>query len=159
MKSSTHRFASAAHVLDVSVFVLLLAVIVFTSIPYGTVEPWWEAVFECAVFAITAIWIFEVLLAGNWQVRRLFILLPLVLITVYIFAQAIALPAWLATGIGRLSAQHTLSIDRYQTYLTARKTLVLTLFLGLLLLHTSSPARFRWLIRVVIGLGLASALF
>src|SRR5207302_1278068 len=40
-----------------------------------------------------------------------------------------------------------------------RKALALTLFLGLLLLHTSTPRRFRWLVRVVIGLGLASALF
>src|SRR2546423_5666873 len=65
-----------ATLLDRVVFFCLLGVIVLTAIPYGTVDAWWEAVFECAVFAITAIWIFEVLVTGHWQIRRLFILLP-----------------------------------------------------------------------------------
>lgn len=150
----------SAGIIDKVLFVCLLSVIVLTAIPYGTVDAWWEAVFECTVFALTALWIFEVLLVGTWQVSRLLVLLPLILITAFIFFQAFEWPAiLLRTGIGRLTSQHTLSIDRYQTFLTARKTLALTLFLGLLLLHTSSPKRLRWLVRVIIGLGLASALF
>jgi O-antigen ligase len=148
----------SAKVLGKVIFSCLLALIVLTVIPYGTVDAWWEAVFECSVFALTAIWIFAVLLRGSWQVSRLFILLPLILITTFAFAQAVEW-SWLPIGVGRLTAQHRLSIDRYQTYLTARKTLALTLFLGLLLLHTSTPRQFRWLVRVVIGIGLASALF
>ena len=150
----------SARLLDVIVFSCLLGLIVLTVIPYGMVDVWWEAIFECVVFAITAIWILEILFRGRWEVRRLIILLPLVLITAFAFAQTIELPgAWLAIEKGRLTAQHTLSIDRYQTFLTARKALALTVFLGLLLLHTSTPTRFRRLIRTVIGLGLASALF
>lgn len=150
----------SAKLLDKVVFSCLLGLIVLTSIPYGTVEPWWEAVFECAIFGLTALWIFEVLLRGSWQVKGLSILLPLIIITTYAFAQTVELPgSWLATGNGQSVSYHTLSIDPYQTYLTAVKTLALTLFLGLLLLHTSTPKRLRWLVRVVIGLGLASALF
>jgi O-antigen ligase len=146
-------------VLEKVVFISLLGLIVIAVIPYGTVDAWWEAFFECAVFTLTGLWIFEVLLRGRWQVKGLFILLPLIVITVYAFAQTVVWPgAWLATGSGRI-AQQALSIDRYQTYLTARKALALTLFLGLLILHTSTPRRFRWLVQVVIGLGLASALF
>jgi len=52
-----------------------------------------------------------------------------------------------------------ITIDRYQTFLTARKTLALTLFLSLLLLHVTTPARLRWLVRLLMGIGLASALF
>lgn len=149
-----------AQLFDGIVFCCLLGLIVLAAIPYGTVDIWWEAVFECAVFAITALWIFEVALRGDWGVRRLPILLPLIVITVYAFAQTVEWPAaWLAIGNGRLTAQHTLTIDRYQTYITARKALALTLFTGLLLLHTSTPKRLRWLVRVVIGLGLASAIF
>jgi O-antigen ligase len=149
-----------AKIIDKVLFVCLLAVIVLTAIPYGTVDAWWEAVFESIVFALTAVWIFEVLLVGNWQVKRLGVLLPLILITAFAFFQAVEWPVTLLPAeIGRLTAQRTLSIDRYQTYLTARKILALTLFLGLLLLHTSSPKRLRWLVRVVVGLGLASALF
>src|SRR6266480_511176 len=142
------------------VFFCLLALIVVTAIPYGTVEPWWEAVFECAVFSLVALWIVEVLLRGSWQLKNLAMLLPLLIIVAYAFAQTFEWPApWLVFGRGRLTAQHMLTIDRYQTYLTARKALALTLFLGLLMLHTSTPKRLPWLVRVVIGLGLASALF
>jgi len=146
------------NVFNTAVFALLLGIIVLTAIPYGTVEPWWEAVFECAIFAVTAIWIVEVLLRGSWEARRLFVLLPLILITGYVFAQTLEWPSFLA-GNRWLTAQHTLTIDRYQTLLTARKTLALTLFVGLLLLHTSTPKRLVWLVRVLIGLGLGSALF
>lgn len=156
----THPSVRFGKLLDSIVFVCLLGLTILSVIPYGLVDAWWEAAFECAVFAITAIWIFELVFLGVPRVRNLFILLPLILITAYAFAQTVELPvSWLPSGIGRLTAQHTLSIDRYQTYLTARKTLALTLFFGLLLLHTSTPKRLRWLIRAVIGLGLASALF
>jgi O-antigen ligase len=149
----------AAKLLDRVNFLCLLGLIVFTSIPYGTVEPWWDSVFEVAVFALTAIWILEVLLRGSWQVNRLFILVPLILLTCFVFAQTIELPTWLATGNGGNLSRHTLSIDPYQTHLTAVKTLALTLFLGLLLLHTSTAKRLRCLVWVVIVLGLGSALF
>lgn len=145
--------------LDQIVFSCLLGLMVLSVIPYGSVDALWEAVFECGVFTLTALWILEALLVGSWQVRRLFVLLPLILITIYAFAQQVELPGWLAAASGRRVAYPTLSIDRYQTYITARKALALTSFLGLLLLHTSTPKRLRWLVRVVIGLGLASALF
>ena len=159
LKSDRRFLARCATLLDTTIFVCLMAVIAFTVIPYGTVDAWWEAFFECAVFGITAAWICEVLFRGQWGIGKLSILLPAILITAYIFAQSVVWPNWLPIGTARLSAQHALTIDRYQTYLTARKALALTLFLGLLLLHTSSPRRFRSLVHVVIGVGLGSALF
>src|SRR5882724_12330716 len=157
---SAHPSVRFGKLIDGIVFVCLLGLTILSVIPYGLVDAWWEALFECVVFAVTAIWIFELVFLGVPRVRSLFVVLPLVLITAYAFAQTVELPvAWLPAKIGRLTAQHTLSIDRYQTYLTARKALALTLFLGLLLLHTSTPKRLRWLVRVVIGLGFASALF
>jgi O-antigen ligase len=153
----TERFAG---VLDVVIFVCLLAVIVITLIPYGTVDPWWEAAFECAVLALTALWICEVLLRGNWQAKRLFILLPMAILTAYAFFQTVQLPEFIfSSPNGPLGPRRTLTIDRYQTHLTAVKMLVLTLFTGMLLLHTSSSKRFIWLVRVVIGVGLFSAVF
>ncbi|HMG74655.1 MAG TPA: O-antigen ligase family protein [Pyrinomonadaceae bacterium] len=149
-----------ARVFDASIFIFLLGIMVFAAVPYGTVEPWWEGVFECAIFAVTALWIIEGLLRGSWEIRKLFVVLPLILITAFAFAQAVEWPAALSVlGNRWLTAQHTITIDRYQTILTARKALALTLFLALLLLHISTPKRLSWLVRVVIGLGLGSALF
>lgn len=138
--------------LDRIIFGCLLALIVIVVIPYGSVDAWWEAVFECAIFALTALWILESLLRDDWQVRKLFIVLPAILITVYAFVQAVEWGS--QVGVPRM-----LTIDHYQTYLTARKALALTLFLGLLLVHTSTEKRLHWLVRLIIALGFASALF
>jgi len=149
--------AGVGKILNRVIFVILLGLIVSTNIPYGTVDAWWEGFFECVVFALTALWFLEVLLKGSWELKRLSILLPLGLLTVYAFAQAVTLPAWFPGA--QLTPQHTLSIDQYQTYLTARKALALLLFLGLLILHTNGSKRLNWLIRIVIGLSVASAIF
>ncbi len=156
-KPNSNRIEGWAAKLNSTVFLLLLTVIVLSIIPYGAVDEWWESVFECAVFVLTALWILEVLFRGEWRVKKLSILLPLILITAYAFSQTIVWPA--SIGVGRLSLQPTITIDRYQTYLTARKCLALTLFLGLLLSHTTTSRRFHWLVRALLGLGLASALF
>ncbi|HYX30107.1 MAG TPA: O-antigen ligase family protein [Pyrinomonadaceae bacterium] len=150
----------SARVLHAVVFVCLLALMIVAILPYGTVDAWWEAVFECGVFAVTAIWVLEVLLAAKWNLRELSPLIPLILITAYAFAQTVAIQSsWPFIGNAAMNSGHMLSIDRFQTLLTARKMLALMLFLGLLLLHVSSPKRLRWLVRTVIGIGFGSALF
>jgi putative inorganic carbon (hco3(-)) transporter len=141
-------------ILDKAGFVGLLVIIVATAIPYGTVDAWWEAVFECAVFALTALFAIEVVLGAFRPSKKLFVLLPLLILAVYAFVQAMPFPTWLG-GAGN----RTLSIDHYQTFITARKMLALFLFLGLLLVRTSTPKRLRWVVAVVVGLGMASAVF
>jgi O-antigen ligase len=146
--------------LEKVVFCGLLAVAVISTIPYGSVDAWWEAFFECAVFLLFALWIFEVLLRGSWQVKELLVIVPLICMTAYIFLQTMQLPGTtIAPANVSNVARYSVTIDRYQTYLTAVKTLALTLFTGLLLVHTSTPSRFRWLVRTVVGIGVGSALF
>ena len=148
-----------ARVLDRLVFCCLLSVIVVTTIPYGTVDSWWDAVFEAAVFSLAAFSVTRAFVLGAVDVKRLLVVLPLLAITAYMFLQTLEMPRLLSWSGGGPIVQHTLSIDPYQTFLTALKTLALTLFFGLLVHHVSSPQRFKWLIRVVVGLGLASAIF
>jgi O-antigen ligase len=154
---SSGRIAQAwGTALNRIVFCGLCALVVLVVIPYGTVDSWWDAAFECAVFALTALWLVQVMLRGDWELRRLLVVLPLALLTLFMYAQAFGWPpSWLTTS----SRQTMLTIDRYQTLLTARKTLALTLFFGVLLLHTCSVTRVRYLVRVLIGAGLASATF
>src|SRR5437762_775937 len=105
------RFAG---ILNVIVFVGLLSVLPLAVIPYGTVDAWWEAAVECLIFLLTALWTVEFLLGRGWHLRKLSVILPLAVITCYAFLQALPWPPASAMP-------HTLSIDRYQTYLTARK--------------------------------------
>jgi O-antigen ligase len=149
----------ASTTLNAVIFVALLTLTVVIAIPYGSVDAWWGAILECSIFMLTALWLLEVLCRGRWQIKGLMILLPVIAITIYAFLQGVEWPAsWLTVGSG-VSARHTLTIDKYQTFLTARRLLALTLFLGLLLLHTSTVTRLRWLMRVLIAVGLASAIF
>jgi len=143
-----------ARIINQVVFVALLAILVVVEIPYGTVDAWWESLFECLVFALTAMWLVEVLLRGSWQIRRASILAPLAILTGYIFFQTLPITG----GQGQLG-QRTLTIDVYQTYLTGIKFLALTLFTGLLLLHTTTVSRVRWIVRTIVGIALVSAIF
>lgn len=145
--------------IDRIIFVAALVLIVLTVVPYGTVDAWWEAVFECGTFTITALWIVESLLLKNWRISKLWPVLPLVLLVGYAFAQIVSLPvSWLPAVSGSFP-RRTLTIDPYQTYLTARKLLALVLFIAILLIHTSTQSRVRWIVRLIVGLGFASAVF
>src|SRR5437763_608674 len=145
-----------ASILNKVIFLCLFAVVAVAVIPYGAVDAWWEAVFESFVFALTAIWMIEALLAGDCAVPRLSVLLPLAILTAYLFIQAVQ---WPPRWFNPSATQHMLSVDHYQTYLTARKCLALSLFLVLVLVHVSNGKRLQWLVRFIIGIGLASALF
>lgn len=145
-----------ARVLDAAVFWGLLVLIPVAVIPYGSADPWWEAVFECGVFVLAAIAAVEAFFMRRWQLRHGWVLLPLVLLTAFAFLQTVQWPpSWLMAS----KTHYLLTIDRYQTYLTARKMLGLTVFLTLLLSHLSTPRRLRWTIRAVLAVGIGSALF
>jgi O-antigen ligase len=139
------------------VFYTLLLLIFLVSIPYGTVEPWWEALFECIVFALSAFWIIDGMLKGNWFDKSHKIFLPLFLLALYAFIQS--LPLWGVAGNTGLDIQSTISFDPYSSRGSFFKLLALTLFGLLLLRYTSTEGRLRALVFTVIGVGILSAFF
>lgn len=150
-----------AQVLDHAIFVSLLVMIALTAVPYGTVEPWWVAFFECTIFAIGVLWIIEGLLAGRWLVKEHRLLVPLLALTVFAFLQTLPLPSASVEAAAGIQGKvwQALSADPYETRLAALKILALTLTGALLLRYISNERRLRALIYVVIGIGAASALF
>jgi O-antigen ligase len=139
-------------------FCSLLGLIVLMAAPYGGVEPKWEGVFECSVFGLTALWIIEGLLSGSWQLRRLAWLAPLFLVIVWIWAQT-GPSSHVVSLFGIRAEWPTLSADPYETRLVALKATALGLFLLLILRQTRTYFRLFALINVVIGTGVATALF
>lgn len=151
------RFNSA-RILDRIVFYSLLVLIVLVAIPYGTVEPWSVALFECAVFALTILWLVEGLMSKHWFVSTHRLLLPFLGLILFCFAQT--LPIELAAReVAGLKLSKTISADPYQTKLVALKFLALLLTSGMLLRYTSNRRRLYTLIYTVLGIGVASALF
>lgn len=129
------------------------------AVPYGTVEPWWQALFECTVFGLAALWLIEGFLNGSYDYSAYRILLPLVALALLGLIQTFPISSeepWLGTGA---RAWQTLSADPHGTRLWVARMLSLVLMAAMLLRYTSSPRRLRLLIYVVIGIAVASALF
>lgn len=121
------------------IFVALLLVVAITPVPYGTVEPWWKAVFVCAVFGIFIFGIFENGICFNpWST-----LLPLVALSAFAFLQS-----WTR-----------ISTDPFQTHFFALQLLALTAFLALLYRYAASENRVRILIYAIFAVAITSAIF
>lgn len=146
---------SFARTLDRLIFYSLLVIIPLTTIPYGTVEPWWVAVFECVVFLLAVPGVVEAFLVNIPTFNDLKLVAPLLALILFVYLQSLTL----YSGAGPAAAKVSLSADAYGTRIFATKLLALVVFGFLLLRHTSSKGRLRALIYVVIGVGLASALF
>lgn len=155
--NSVPRTTTSGRLLSLIVFGGLLLLLILIPVPYGTVEPWWEAVFECAVFALATLWLIDALRSGRLLIREHWTLLaPLLTLVAYAFFQT--MPLWeQTTPLG--TNRQPISLDPYQTRLVATKLLALALVLALLLRYTDSARRLRALVYSVIGIGLASAIF
>ena len=151
---------TAARRLDRGIFFALLALLAISAVPYGTVEPWWQALFECAVFGLAALWLIEGFLSGSYEWSAYRCILPLVALVVFGLIQTIPLgvDSELSLKVGT-QVTRTLSEDPHGTRLWAARMLALILCAAMLLRYTSSPRRLRILISVVIGIAVASALF
>ena len=143
--------------LDRAIFAGVLTTITLTAIPYGTVEVWWESLFECLVFLLTALWIIEGGLRGSWFVREHRLLLPLVALVVFAFIQSLSFSSM--GSVGDVVVNKSISLDPYGTRLAAFKLLALVLVAGLLLRYTSNVKRLQILIYVVIGIAIFSGFF
>jgi O-antigen ligase len=145
-----------ARLLDRTIFYGLLALMAVAAVPYGTVEPGWEALYECGVFAFTILWAIHYQLQDTNRVFGLSLLVPL--FALFAFALLQTVPIGFAVG-STVGATQPFSADPFETKRTAFKLLALTFNLGLLLNYAVGRLRFYWLTHVVVTIGLTSALF
>ncbi len=138
------------------VFGALIALIVFTAIPYGTVEAWWKAAFVCGVFAICILWLIESLFTGKIEIRGRFVLLPMLALSALAFLQTLSLGA---RTEGNLQVWNAISADPYQTRFFTLQMLALTAFLALLYKYASTERRIRVLVYTVLAIAVVSAVF
>ena len=143
-----------ARFLDGLVYFFLLTILVLTAIPYGTIQPWWLALFECLVFATAMLALIEAILSKRWSLD-LSLVLPLLALVLFALTQSLPL----FTGPGPINPRTAISADPYGTRLFAIELFTLTLVILLLRRYVSSKSRLRKLIYVVIGIGVGTALF
>jgi O-antigen ligase len=150
-----------AAILSRFIFYALLAIVAFAAIPYGTVQPWWQAFFNCAIFILAALWLIEGFLKNSWDFNAYRLLWPLVALAVFAFLQT--LPLLGAAGEERLevygAAWRAVSADPHGTREWCLKMMALVLVCAMLLRYATNLRRLRALIFLVLGVALASAVF
>src|SRR5688572_30185683 len=109
-----HRVSGFADISAKTIFVALLALIVFTAVPYGTVEPWWKAFFICSVATLTFLALIESMVSGSWDIGGRSILIPLGIVTVFSFLQSVPFGAAVTPGIPQVP-WNAISFDPYAT--------------------------------------------
>lgn len=143
-----------ARILDQIIFSALLVTIAITAIPYGTVQPWWISIFECLIFLIATFAIIEALVARQWSLR-LSLWTPLLVLCLFGAIQSLRL----FSGPAPISPPSALSADPQGTQAVVLQLFALIITALLLVRHVSSRARLLKLIYVIIGVGVASAVF
>src|SRR2546423_9675815 len=122
--------------LDRIIFYALLTIIVVTAVPYGTVEPWWKAVFQCAIFALGCLWMVEGTLSGTWLVRQHRLLIPMVALVVFVFIQTTVPVRAGLSGPTIDSGARPISFAPYDTKMAAFQLIALVITAALLLRYT-----------------------
>ena len=143
-------------VLDRSIFYGLIAVIALTAIPYGTVESWSEALFECAVFFLTLLWIVHGFIAGSWRIGNTRLVLPMIGLVVLAIVQSIT---WWKTDLAGDHVWFAISADPFETWAFAFRMAALVLAALLVIRFTSNTKRLGILVHTIIAVAIASALF
>ena len=159
LQSSRTLRVRLSRILDPFIFYSLLVVFVVTAVPYGTVEPWWKALFECAMFALALLWIAEGMLSGKWLVRQHRLLIPLLALVVFTVIQTTLPLRSTSASLGPGGRLQPLSFSPYDTQLFVYHLVALIVAAGLLLRYTTTRSRLKSLVYVVIGIGLLSTAF
>jgi O-antigen ligase len=150
--------------LDRGLFVSLLSLIVLVAIPYGTVEPWWTALYQVAVFALASVAITTQVLTNQRgfatsRFREWRMFLPIAALLVFVFLQSVGFTQARSLPLPVLTSTGSISSDPFETRLVFLKLLALVTNAYLLILYTSNRRRLRMLVHCVIGVAVASALF
>jgi len=142
--------------LDGLIFYGLIAVIALTAIPYGTVEPWSQALFESAIFFLTLLWIIHGFIQGSWQIGNTRLLAPLTGLVFLAVAQSVA---WSKTDSAGEKVWFALSADPFETWMFALRMAALVLTGLLVIRFTSTNRRLAVLVHAVIAVAVASTIF
>jgi len=142
--------------LDRSIFYGLIAVIVLTAIPYGTVDSWSEALFECAVFFLTLLWIVHGFIQGSWHIGNARLLAPIIGLVLLAGVQSVA---WSKTDLAEEQVWFALSADPFETRAFVFRMAALVLAALLLIRFTSTTKRLGILVHAIIAVAVGTALF
>ena len=151
-----------------------LALLIFTPLAYGTVEPWSEAIAELAILGLGVVWLLAMLRQWELRVELPPGWLPALLFLGLIVIQSLPLPSWLVSVASPAAAvlvreswaftdgwadMMPLSLHPDATWRMALKFLSLGFFFLVVYNTYRTHAQVRRAIWVMIGMGTLIALF
>ena len=139
-------------------FILMMAVIVFTTLAYGAVHQPILALFYVCVAAMVTLWGIDGFLAGAVRLSSSKLQIPLYAAGMYGVIQAIPFGT-LAETAGITGIPRTISFDPFATQMSALHFFALGLFFSVALVLADSAARIRRLVILVSVFGFAFAFF
>lgn len=146
----------AQRTLEAIIFYGLLLVIFLSAIPYGTVEPWSIAAFECAIFLLGLLWVAHATAHGSWFTGSSRLFYPLIALIGVALLQSFS---WSQTERSGIRVSNSVSADAFESWLFALRLAALTLAGMLALRFTSSAFRLNFLIHAIVVVAVVSALF
>jgi O-antigen ligase len=147
---------NAAHILSAVVFYGLMVVVIITPFPYGSVEPWSQAAFQCAVFALGFLWCIHAMLTGSWLAGDLRLFLPLAAAAAFAILQSLP---WSQSNLAGVKVGYAVSADPFESWVFALRLAALALAGMLAVRFTHNYLRLTMLVNAVIFAGLSSAMF
>lgn len=150
--------ARRSRLLPALIFYGLLMIIVLAAVPYGSVEPWWRAAFQCAIFVLGAIAFVEFFLTPELNYARYSLLLPLIALVAFGLIQTIPFGSSYSAALSR-NLPRTISYDAHGTRVWVTGMLALVLLAGVLLRYTTDEKKLKALVYIVIGTALTAAVF
>jgi O-antigen ligase len=150
---------SVANFLSGAIYIALLLLLILPAIAYGGSDPWWKAAFTCLIFAVGVFAVLERILSDDQQLAGLRVILPLLALAAFSLLQTIRLPQNGPTYGINLRFWNSISADPYETRIFALQLLALALLGAMFFRYATSQRRLRWLIHVIVGIALVSAVF
>ena len=130
--------------------------LVVAPLPYGSVEPWSQAVFESAVFTIGFLWCIHAILNGAWSPGELRLFFPLIALAAFATLQSLS---WSRADMAGVRVVQALSADPFESWIFALRLLALTMAGAIAVRFTRNSLRLTILVSAMVFIAIASAVF
>lgn len=139
-------------------FFLICAVVIFTTLAYGTVHQPIIAVFYLLIAAILILWAVDGFLSGTTRFGTSVLQLPILAAAVYGLIQVVPFGS-IAETAGVSGIPRTISLDPFATQVSAIHFFALLIFFSVSLVFIESAARLRKAVTIIAVFGFAYAFF
>lgn len=139
-------------------FFLICAIVVFTTLAYGTVHQPIIAFFYLVIAALVLLWAADCYLNGAVRFSRSPLQMPLALLGIYAVVQIIPFGTF-ADASGVTNIPRTISYDPFSTQVTALHIFALCIFFAVALVYLECASRLKRMVTVITVFGFIYAFY